>query len=156
MDLKVKISDHISYEEATESATAEKWGFENTPSDEVLEVMAVTAAKVFEPLRRFWKTPIWLSSFYRCPEVNKALKGAKDSQHMAGEAIDIDAQVYGVISNRQVFEYIRDNNTFDQLIWEEGDNNEPGWVHVSYRQNANRMEVLRKYNVKGKIKYVKL
>jgi hypothetical protein len=158
MDPRVQISDHITYKEATESETAEKLGIDNTPSDEILGVMKITALKVFEPIRRFWKCPIWISSFFRCPEVNEALgksplKASKNSQHMAGEAMDIDAQVLGNITNRQVFEYIRDNCRFDQLIWEEGDDNEPEWVHVSYKANANRMMVLRKYKIKGKISY---
>lgn len=158
-DLRVKISEHITYVEATESETAEKLGIDNTPSDEILAVMAVTAKKVFEPLRRFWKYPIWIDSFFRCPEVNEALvkdkivKASVKSQHMTGEAMDLNAQVLGYITNRQIFEYIRDNTSFDQLIWEEGDDNEPAWVHVSYRANANRMQKLRKFRVKNKIWY---
>jgi len=70
--------------------------------------------------------------------------------------MDIDAQVYGMISNRQVFEYLRDNVIFDQLIWEEGNDDEPDWVHVSFRANANRMQVYRKYVKKGKAKYIRL
>jgi hypothetical protein len=155
-DPGVKISDHITYGEATESATAERLGIENNPSDEILGVMKMTARKVFEPVRRFWKTRIWVSSFFRTPEVNEALGGSEMSQHTTGEAIDMDAQVYGVISNRQIFEYIRDNLTFDQLIWEEGNDNEPGWVHASYRANANRMQVLRKIVKKGKAIYISL
>jgi len=155
-DTGMMISDHISYQEATESETAEKLGVKNDPPDEILEVMKVTARKLFEPLRRFWKTAIWVSSFYRSPQVNAALKGSKDSQHMKGEAMDIDAQVYGMISNRQVFEYLRDNVIFDQLIWEEGNDDEPDWVHVSFRANANRMQVYRKYVKKGKAKYIRL
>lgn len=161
-DLRVRISEHISYEEATESATAERLGIKNEPSDEILQVMAVTARKVFEPVRRFWKCPIWVASFFRCEEVNEelsrdpAVRASVKSQHILGEAIDIDAQVYGNISNRQVFEFIRDNTSFDQLIWEEGNDKEPDWVHVSYRANANRMEVLRKYKVKGRVKYKRL
>lgn len=150
------ISDHITYQEATESETADQLGVKNDPPEEILQVMKVTAAKVFEPLRRFWRCPIWVSSFYRSAEVNRALKGAKNSQHMSGEAMDIDAQVYGMISNRQVFEYLRDNCMFDQLIWEEGTDDEPAWVHVSYKADHNRMEVLRKIRVKGKAKYVRL
>lgn len=155
-DQEMKISEHITYREATQSETAEKLGVKNDPTDEILEVMKVTAAKVFEPVRKFWKYPISVTSFFRSEEVNIGLKGAKTSQHMKGEAMDLDAQVYGGVSNRKIFEYIRDNMTFDQLIWEEGNDDEPAWVHVSYKANANRMEVLRKYSKKGKVKYVRL
>ena len=156
MDSGERISEHISYEEATESATAERLGIENIPSEEAIAAMKLIARKVFEPLRKFWKWPIWISSFYRCPEVNKGLRGSKTSQHMSGEAMDIDAQVYGHLTNRDVFEYIRGNCQFDQLIWEEGTDLEPAWVHVSYSAKGNRMQVLRKYKIKGKVKYVTL
>lgn len=153
---QLRISDHISYQEATESETAERLEINNEPSEEILEVMKVTARKLFEPVRRFWKTAIWISSFYRCPEVNEALGGAKDSQHCSGEAFDMDAHVYGVISNRQIFEYLRDNVTFDQLIWEQGTEEEPEWIHVSYRANANRMQVFRSVRNGKKVKYIRL
>jgi hypothetical protein len=161
-DPEMQISEHISYREATESETADKLGVKNDPPDEILEVMKVTAAKMFEPLRRFWKCMIAITSFYRSPEVNAALskdktvKASKNSQHMSGEAMDIDAQVYGNISNRQVFEYLRDNTIFDQLIWERGDDNEPDWVHVSYKQGANRMQVRRSYVSGSRIYYEEL
>lgn len=155
-DPEMKISEHITYREATESFTAERLDVKNEPTDEQLEVMKVTAKKVFEPVRRFWKVPIWITSFFRTAEVNAGIPGSKGSQHMDGEAIDMDAQVYGHISNRQIFEYIRDNCIFDQLIWEEGTDEEPAWVHVSYRAGNNGMEVLRKTRKKGKVKYVRL
>lgn len=152
-DRETKISEHISYKEATGSETADELELDNTPTEEILEVMKVTAAKVFEPLRRFWKCPIFISSFYRSVEVNavlvkdKKIRASKNSQHVNGEAMDIDAQVFGNISNRQVFEYLRDNCIFDQLVWEQGNDNEPEWVHVSYRAGANRMQVFRKRRV---------
>lgn len=158
-EAEIKISEHISYKEATRSETADKLKIDNTPSAAIIEVMKVTAAKVFEPLRRFWKYDIFVSSFFRCDELNTALQkdkkisASKNSQHVNGEAMDIDAQVYGNISNREVFEYLRDNCIFDQLIWEQGDDDEPEWVHVSYRAGANRMQVLRKRRVGSSIIY---
>lgn len=155
-----QISEHISYEEATRSHIAEKLGIDNTPPEEIVEVMKVTAAKIFEPLRRFWKTRIYVSRFYSAPAVQafltKQSQASAKSQHPLGEAMDLDAHVYGMISNRQIFEYIRDNCIFDQLIWEEGDSDEPAWVHVSYCASGNRMEVLRSIRNKKKVRYVRL
>ena len=161
-DVKPDISEHITYKEATHSDTADELGIDNNPPEDILAVMRVTAEKVFEPLRRFWKCPIGISSFYRSPEFNAALekdktiKASKNSQHLTGEAIDIDANIYGNISNRNVFEYIRDHSIFDQLIWEYGDDNNPEWVHVSYITGPNRMQVLRHFKVGIKTYYEEL
>ncbi len=146
------VSEHISWDEAVMSATAKAKDIDNTPPPEIWEQMKETAKRLFEPLRRFWRTPIAVVSFYRCPELNKAIRGAKKSQHMKGQAIDIDARVYGNISNRQVFEYILNELVFDQLIWEKGSDNEPDWVHVSISDNP-RYQALRRRKVKGRWKY---
>ena len=69
--------------------------------------------------------------------------GSSTSQHCKGEAIDIDCDIFGGLSNREVFEYIKEHLTFDQLIWEFGDDSDPDWVHVSYKKGKNRGEVLR-------------
>jgi hypothetical protein len=158
-DPEMKISDHITYKEAIHSDTADELGIDNNPPDEILEVMKITAEKVFEPLRRFWKCLIAITSFFRCAELNAALekdktiRASKNSQHMSGEAMDINANVYGNISNRQVFEYIRDHCIFDQLIWEYGDDGNPEWVHASYRNIAPRMMVLRHFKVGSRTYY---
>ena len=158
-DPEMEISEHVTYKEATASITAEELGLNNDPPDDILEVMKVTSKKLFEPLRKFWGCRIGISSFYRSPELNavlekdKVLKASKNSQHMTGEAMDIDAKIYGLINNRQVFEYLRDNCIFDQLIWEEGDDDAPEWVHVSFRAGNNRMQVERKHRVGSRIYY---
>jgi zinc D-Ala-D-Ala carboxypeptidase len=83
--------------------------------------------------------PIRISSGYRSKELNKCVGGSTTSQHSSGEAIDID-QDYTTITNKQVFEYIKDNLTFDQLINEF----DYSWVHVSYKANGKqRGEVWR-------------
>lgn len=159
------ISKHISLEEATRSSTAERLGIDNTPTEEIIEVMKLTAEALFEPVRNHYGCRIAVPSFFRSEELNKALSNngrvaaSKKSQHLTGEAMDMDAQPYGGCTNKQVFEYIRDNLVFDQLIWEEGTDDEPEWVHVSRRSNEgakNRKEVLRKFRTDGKTRYEKL
>ena len=76
--------------------------------------------------------------------MNKKIGGAKNSQHMSGEAIDIDADIFGDLTNKIIYDFVKDNLEFDQLIWEFGDNNNPAWVHVSLKRiGKNRKQILR-------------
>ena len=135
------ISEHISYREATFSITAIKNGIENTPNDDQLRNMQILAEAIFEPLRAgLGGKAIRISSFFRSAELNAILKGAKNSQHLAnkGAAMDIDTD-----NNREIFDYIRENLEFDQLIWEYGTDEEPDWVHVSYNKGHNRKQIIK-------------
>jgi len=148
-----KISDHISYKEATRSNTALRRGIENIPDVEELENMKLIAEKVFEPLRKWVGGPIKINSFYRSPELNVAIGGSKKSQHCHGQAIDID-DTYGHRSNASMFKHIRYNMDYDQIIWEFGDDKNPAWVHVSYvSEEKNRHRCLQAYKENGKTKY---
>jgi len=148
-----KISDHISYKEATRSNTALRRGIENIPDVEELENMKLIAEKVFEPLRKWVGGPIKINSFYRSPELNVAIGGSKKSQHCHGQAIDID-DTYGYRSNASMFKHIRYNMDYDQIIWEFGDDKNPAWVHVSYvSEEKNRHRCLQAYKENGKTKY---
>ena len=149
MDKKGKISKHISYDEATYSSTANRLGIDNTPGPEHIKSMKKVAEAVFEPLREHFGVPIGVTSFYRCEALNRALRGSLRSSHMKGEAIDIDADVYGSLSNKDIFDYIKDNLEFDQLIWEFGSDENPAWVHVSYSEGNNRMQKLIAKKVDG-------
>jgi hypothetical protein len=150
-----KISKYISFYEATRSGTALKYGIDNIPTTEQLLRMIDLAINVFDKVREHFNVPIFVHSFYRSPEINELVGGAKYSQHTAtkGAAIDIDGQVYGGVSNKEIFDYIKNNLEWDQLIWEFGTDTEPDWVHVSYNCNKNRKQVLRAKKVNGKIKY---
>jgi hypothetical protein len=139
-----RISPHISYAEATKSRTAVRRGLDNTPNADQLAAMKLVATACFEPLREWHGKPIGISSFFRSPAVNKAVKGSKNSDHMRGCAIDIDADVFdNGITNADIFNWLRANVEFDQLIWEYGTDEQPAWVHVSYRASGNRRQVLR-------------
>ena len=148
-----KISKHISYKEGVYSTTADRLGIDNTPSSYALQNMELLAEKIFEPLREYVNGPIAINSFYRSPELNQAIGGSSKSQHCEGRAIDID-DTYGYMSNKEMYEYIKNNLDFDQLIWEFGDDNNPNWVHVSYvDHDFNRQRCLKAYKEDGKTKY---
>ena len=149
----MRISKHISLREATHSATAKRRSIENTPNEEQLDAMYKVAEFIFEPLRLYVGGAIKITSFFRSPKVNKAIGGVSSSQHCKGQAIDID-DVFDHKTNAEMFEYIRENLDFDQLIWEFGDSNNPAWLHVSYVSKAkNRNRVLRAVKRNGRTKY---
>lgn len=134
------ISEHISYREGTFSVTAKRLGIENEPDEKQLENMRLVAEKIFEPLRKYVGKPIKINSFFRSPDLNKAIGGSSKSQHCKGQAIDID-DTYGNMKNYGMYNFIKENLDFDQMIWEFGDDENPDWVHVSYvseEENRNR------------------
>jgi len=146
----MKISNHISYNEATVSQTALNRGIDNIPSGEVVERMKKVSESCFEPLRKWYGKPIRINSFYRSPELNTAIGGSANSQHSFGEAIDIST----VNDNKILFDWLRKNVEFDQLLWEFGDNNNPAWIHISYTERRpNRQQVLRVVRENGKTVY---
>ena len=148
------ISEHITYAEATVSNKAKQLGISNTPNERELKAMKLLAEAVFEPLRKWYGKPIQITSFFRSAKINKAIGGVQRgntvSQHARGEAVDIDT----TSDNRKLFDYCKDNLPFDQLIWENGDDNVPGWIHVSYTETRNRKQVLRAVRKNGKTIYL--
>ena len=148
------ISKHISYKESTNSTTAIRRGIDNTPNDEQLDNMELIAEKVFEPLIEWVGGPIKINSFFRSPDLNKAIGGSSKSQHCQGQAIDID-DTFGIVANSEMYHYIKENLDFDQLIWEFGDDDNPNWVHVSYvSKENNRNRCLKAYKEQGRSKYM--
>lgn len=149
----MKISNHVSYKEGIKSNTALRRGIDNTPGAYEQQNMEIIAEKVFEPLREWVGGPIKINSFYRSEELNEAIGGSSRSQHCEGRAIDLD-DTFGHKTNAEMFEYIRKNLNFDQLIWEFGDDNNPAWVHVSYiAEDGNRKRVMRAEKLNGKTHY---
>ncbi len=148
-----RISKHISYKEAIKSNTALRRGIDNKPGDYELTNMVGIAENIFEPLRKWVGGPIKINSMYRCEELNRAIGGSSRSQHCQGRAIDLD-DTFGHKTNAEMFEYIRQNLNFDQLIWEFGDDYNPAWVHVSYvSSDQNRLRVMKAEKVNGKTNY---
>ena len=148
------ISKHISEKEATKSVTALRLGIDNTPDGDTLNNMKIVAEKVFEPLREYVGGAIKINSFYRSSALNEAIGGSTRSQHCKGQAMDID-DIYGHKTNKEMFNYIKDNLDFDQMIWEFGNEDNPDWVHVSYvSEDKNRNRILKAVRDEGKTKYI--
>lgn len=130
-----KISKNISYKEATHSNTAKARKIDNTPDAYTLVRMKLVAEKCFQPVREWYGKPINVNSFYRSEKLNWAIGGAKNSQHMKGEAIDISAG--SSIENEKLFNWLKDNVEFTQLINEYGFR----WIHISYDPNNLKKQV---------------
>ena len=147
------ISKHISNKEGVYSRTALRLDIDNTPTKEHKQNMVKLAEEVFEPLRAYVGGPIKINSFYRSPELNKAIGGSTKSQHCNGQAIDID-DTFGRCTNAEMFEFIKKHLDFDQIIWEFGNDKNPNWVHVSYvSPQENRNRCLKAYKENNKTKY---
>ena len=148
-----KISKHVSYKESVYSTTALRLGLNNDPNEYHLNNMKLISEKIFEPLRTHVGGPIKINSFYRGPELNKAIGGSSKSQHCTGQAIDID-DTFGHMSNADMYKWVKENLNYDQMIWEFGDDKNPNWVHISYvDEENNRNRCLKAYKEKGKTKY---
>ena len=149
----MNISEHISYKEGMYSRTATRLNIDNKPNDDQMQNMCLVAKEVFEPLRAWVGGPIKINSFFRSPELNKAIGGSTKSQHCHGQAIDLD-DTFGRATNAEMYEFIRKYLDFDQMIWEFGDDDNPSWVHVSYvSEDKNRNRCLKAYKEHGKTKY---
>lgn len=134
-----QISKHVSYSEVTQN----KAGLKNDPTPEHLVNIQALCERVFEPLREWVGKPIKINSVYRSADVNAVTsKASKTSQHLKGEAMDID-DTLGYKSNNEMGFWIMNNLAFDQLIFEQPINGKSSWIHVSYKRNGvNRKQVL--------------
>lgn len=151
----MKLSEHLDLSEVIRSESAKRNGISNMPTEAHIANFKLLAEKVFEPIRLNFRCPIIISSAYRSVELNRAVKGSATSQHCTGEAIDVDMDgtPYGV-TNKMVFNYIKEYLEFDQLIYEFGTDENPDWVHVSYESSGKqRKQVLKAYKEAGKTKY---
>jgi zinc D-Ala-D-Ala carboxypeptidase len=151
----MKLSEHLDLAEVTRSDSAKRKGISNMPTPEHLENFKKLAENIFEPIRKHFGVPILISSGYRSKALNTAIGGSLTSQHCTGEAIDIDmdGSANGV-TNKMVFEFIKSNLNFDQLIWEFGTKDAPDWVHVSFESTGKqRKQILRAVKSGGKTTY---
>ena len=143
---------NLSLAEATYSATALRKGIVNEPTVTHLIALKEVATNIFQPCRNHFGKPLRVTSGYRSKELNKAIGGSNNSQHSKGEALDM--QSTSGYTNRELFMYIKDHLTFDQLIGEFPDDmGEFAWVHCSYKAEGNRGEVLVAYKENGKTRY---
>lgn len=150
----MQLSKNLSLAEVIRSETAKRRGISNMPTDAHIANFKLLAEKVFQPIRDHFGVPIHISSGYRSAALNKAVGGSASSQHSSGEAIDIDMDGTSV-TNAQIFNYIKDNLEFDQLIWEFGTDSNPDWVHVSYESTGKqRKQILKAIKSGGATKYL--
>ena len=128
--MAVQLTKHFSLEELCASATAKARGIQNRPNAQQIISLVYLAAYVLEPLREAMHEPIPISSGFRCEQLNRAVGGVSNSQHMRGQAADlcIDGDMK---KGRKWFDYIKTHLNFDQLIWEHSSNG-TYWVHVSF------------------------
>lgn len=127
---------YFTIKELCKSSTAIQKGIDNTPNSEIVNNLKQLVDQVLDPLRKRYGKPIQVNSGYRCPQLNKAVKGATNSQHMKGLAADITAG--SVKENKILFQLVQELNLpFDQLI----DEKKFSWIHVSV-SNKPRKQVL--------------
>ena len=164
------LSPHFKLAEFERSATATKLGIDNHVPSQYIPALQQLCKEILEPLRAFINssTPphkgeegVIISSGYRCPLLNVKVGGAKNSQHMTGEACDIHIPVHGLTNGQgqrftntdilnRWFTWIMDHCDFDQLIKETSDRC-IYWIHVSCKRDRtkNRHQVIRFLQKRG-------
>ena len=164
------LSPHFKLAEFERSATATKLGIDNHVPSQYIPALQQLCKEILEPLRAFINssTPphkgeegVVISSGYRCPLLNVKVGGAKNSQHMTGEACDIHIPVHGLTNGQgqrftntdilnRWFTWIMDHCDFDQLIKETSDRC-IYWIHVSCKRERtkNRHQVIRFLKKRG-------
>jgi hypothetical protein len=151
----MQLSAHLSVAEYIKSDTAKRKQISNEMTPAHLENAKILAAKIFEPIRVHFGKPIYLSSGYRSEALNTAVGGSLTSHHCMAMAMDLDQDGRGTgVTNRMVFDFIKSNLNFDQLIWEFGTDQNPDWVHVSYVGAGNRKQVLKAVKSGNSTKYI--
>jgi zinc D-Ala-D-Ala carboxypeptidase len=139
---------HVSVAEFERSDAAIKHGISNKMNEFEKERAIELCKNVFEPIRRYVGKPIKINSGFRSAALNKRIGGSKTSQHVLGEAMDLD------LHDRELFEWILDNVEADQYIFEGGTEEKADWFHISYRKGRNRKQALRMIKKGGKTIYV--
>jgi len=130
---------YFSINELTSSATASRKGIDNTPSAAVKANLTALVANILDPLREAYGKPITVSSGYRCARLNRAVGGAARSQHLTGQAADLQAVGKSKSENKKLFELAQKLRLpFDQLI----DEYDFQWVHISFNAKGNRRQIL--------------
>ena len=149
----MKLSEHLDLSEVIRSESAKRKGISNMPTPEHIANFKLLAENIFEPIRNHFRVPIIISSGYRSKELNAEVGGSSTSDHCFGRAIDID-QDGTSISNNEVFDFIRKNLKFKQLIAEFPVKGKLSWVHVAYDEKNFKNEILVAKKVNGKTVYI--
>ena len=130
---------YFTMNELTHSATAIRKGIDNTPDNTAKANLTALVANILDPLREAYGKPIVVSSGYRCAKLNRAVGGVARSQHISGQAADIQSVSKSKADHKKLFELAqRLRLPFDQLI----DEYDYKWVHISFDTRGNRRQVL--------------
>ena len=135
----MNLSDNFTLEEMVRSTTAEAKGIDNIPSQDEIDNLKELAVNVLQPIRDKYGKPIYINSGYRCPQLNRAVGGVNNSQHLKGMAADIRSKdnkelwdlIVGMVNGKEI--------EVDQLI----DESNLSWIHISYNKGKNRNQILR-------------
>jgi hypothetical protein len=144
----MRLTAHFTLAEFTRSESAKRHGVSNQPTPEHIENIKILCERVLEPIRMKFG-PLILSSGYRSKVLNHYIGGSLKSQHCEGKAADLDMDGVDGVTNKEIFEYIKNELEFDQLINEFN----YSWIHVSYNLGKNRKQVLDALKVNNKTVY---
>jgi zinc D-Ala-D-Ala carboxypeptidase len=149
----MNLTKNFTLEEMTKSETALRYDIDNTPNEQEISAMKLLAEKVLQPVRDHFGKGVKVNSGFRNQDVNQKVGGSRNSDHIRGQAADIE--IPG-IPNAELAEWIKDNLEYNQLILEFYTPGVPdsGWVHVSYIPEANRNQVLTATKKDGKTVYL--
>ncbi|MDD7317841.1 MAG: D-Ala-D-Ala carboxypeptidase family metallohydrolase [Prevotella sp.] len=142
IDMGVRLTEHFTLKEMCQSGTAVRMSIDNVPDEKTVERLKALCVNVLEPTRRRFGV-LRVTSGYRCPQLNKAVNGAQNSQHMRGEAADIHVSSMEV--GRKMYDFIKKNTAFDQLIFEHSKSTGATWLHVSYSEARSRRHAIPYY-----------
>lgn len=147
VNTSTKLSANFFLNEFIVSQVAERHGYKNEPNEKQVANLRLLCVNVLQPLREIINVPIFINSGFRCFDVNVAVGGKNNSQHLEGKAADLIVPSCKLLD---VFNIVLQNLPFDQLIYEFG-----RWIHVSWNGEKNRNEVLQSKKVYGRTVYEK-
>lgn len=150
----MNLSKNFTLAELTNSHTAKKLGINNKPNEIEIQNLRYLCEKVLQPLRDHFGMPINITVGFRNKALNKAVKGSITSFHCKGCAVDIDNE-NTELTNKKIFDYIRLNLPYTELIWEKGSSIEAGWIHVAIVKGRElEKETLRTIDGKKYFNYI--
>lgn len=146
---------YFTFKELLQSNTAKVRGIDNTPnSPAVYDNLKALVENVLDPLREAYGKPIYVLSGYRCPALNKAVNGAKNSQHLCMDtSAAADIHVKNTTENKKLYNLVlKLKLPFDQMILEKGTIYNPQWIHISFRRDGKNRNQKLFYDGKSYIK----
>lgn len=139
MNLNFKMSELIR------SDIANQYKINNMPDINSMDNMLYLIFYILQPTRnKFGRVDV--TGCFRSYQLWKkmqelGLNPAKNSQHLTGQAVDIQTPYANL---KEVFYWIRENLDYDQLLYE-FDSKGNIWIHVSYNKNKNRKQAIDNY-----------